>query len=162
MLRVIVNSTPLLTLGKIGKLEILREMYQEIIIPQAVYKEVTKKEDTASKAVLSACHDWIKVQTIKNEDEYAMYRAKLHAGEVEVMILAQQVPKADLVIIDDMAARKTAEFLKLPLSGTIGVLIKAKQKGFISEVMPIIDELEKNGFFISQRVKSMIAEKVRE
>ena len=162
MLRVIVNSTPLLTLGKIGKLEILREMYQEIIIPQAVYKEVTEKEDTASKAILSACHDWIKVQTIKNEDEYAMYRAKLHAGEVEVMILAQQVPRADLVIIDDMAARKTAEFLKLPLSGTIGVLIKAKQKGIISEVMPIIGELEKNGFFISQRVKSMIAGKVSE
>ncbi len=162
MLRVIVNSTPLLTLGKIGKLEILREMYQEIIIPHAVYKEVTKKEDTASRAVLSACPDWIKVQTIKNEDEYAMYRAKLHAGEVEVMILAQQAPRADLVIIDDMAARKTAEFLKLPLSGTIGVLIKAKQKGIISEVMPIISKLEKNGFFISQRVKSMIAEKVSE
>jgi len=162
MLRVIVNSTPLLTLGKIGKLEILREMYQEIIIPKAVYKEVTEKEDIASKAILSACHDWIKVQTIKNEDEYAMYRAKLHAGEVEVMILAQQVPRADLVIIDDMAARKTADFLKLPLSGTIGVLIKAKQKGIISEVMPIIGELENNGFFISQRVKSMIAEKVSE
>lgn len=162
MLRIIVNSTPLLALGKIGKLWILRDMYQEIIIPQAVYREVTEKNDTASKAVLSACGDWIKVESIRNVDEYAIYHAKLHAGEVEVMILAQQLPKADLVVIDDMAARKTAEFLKLPLSGTVGVLIKAKNKGIVSEIMPIIGELEKNGFFISDRIKNMIKAKVGE
>ena len=162
MLRVIVNSTPLLVLGKIGKLEILHKMYHEIIIPKAVFEEVTEKNDIAGKAVQSACQDWIKVQSIKNIDEYALYRAKLHAGEVEVMILAQQNPKADLVILDDMSARKTAEFLGLPLSGTIGVLIKAKQKDIIPEVMPIIEELEKNGFFISARVKAMVAKKVGE
>lgn len=162
MLRVIVNSTPLLILGKIGKLEILHKMYQEIIIPQAVFHEVTKKNDIAGKAVQAACQDWIKVEAIKDMREYAMYRAKLHAGEVEVMIIAQQSPKADLIILDDMAARKTAEFLGLPLSGTIGVLIKAKQKGIIPEVMPIIEEMEKSGFFISIKVKSMIANKTGE
>ena len=62
-----------------------------------------------------------------------MYKAKLHAGEVDVMILAQADPKADLVIIDDNAA-KTAKYLGLTVTGTLGVLIKAKQSGIISSV----------------------------
>ena len=91
-----------------------------------------------------------------------MYRSRLHAGEVEVMILARQEPQSTLVILDDLAARKTAEYLGLTLTGTIGVLIKAKQKGIITTVMPVLDELESNGFFISERVKQMIAAKTGE
>ena len=56
-----------------------------------------------------------------------MYEAKLHDGEVEVMILAQEEPKADLVILDDNSAKKTAKFLELSVTGTLGVLVKAKQ-----------------------------------
>lgn len=55
-----------------------------------------------------------------------MYQAKLHAGEVEVMILAQEEPPANLVILDDNAAKKTAKYLGLKVTGTLGVLIKAK------------------------------------
>ena len=54
-----------------------------------------------------------------------VYKAKLHAGEVDVMILAQSKPPADLVIIDDNAAKKTAKYLGLKVTGTIGVLLKA-------------------------------------
>ncbi len=161
MLRVVVNSTPILALGNIGELDILRKMYGKIIIPVSVYNEVTAKQDTASKT-LSVAENWIEVQSIENREDYAMYRSRLHSGEIEVMILAQQTPRADLVIIDDMTARKTAEFLGLPLTGTIGVLIKAKQNGIISEVMPVLKKMENNGFFISDRIKQMISEKTGE
>ena len=63
-----------------------------------------------------------------------MYQAKLHAGEVEVMILAQETPKADLVVLDDNAAKKTAKFLGLKVTGTLGVILKAKKQGFIERV----------------------------
>ena len=86
-----------------------------------------------------------------------MYRAKLHAGEVETMILAQQKSfQADLVILDDLAARKTAQYLGLNVTGTMGVLIKAKQKGIIAEVKPLLDEMMKNGFFVSNKVLQMV------
>lgn len=84
-----------------------------------------------------------------------MYQAKLHAGEVEVMILAQET-NADLVILDDNAAKKTAKFLGLTVTGTMGVLLKAKSLGFISEVKPIIDRIKDNGFFITNELYNLI------
>ena len=128
MRKVIVNSTPLIVLCSIGRLEILQKMYAEITIPAAVYREVTEKK---------------------------MYKAKLHDGEVEVMILCQE-QNADLAIIDDNAAKKTAKYLGIPVTGTLGVLIKAKQQGFINEIRPIISELKANGFYVSQQVEELV------
>ena len=74
----IVNSTPLIILCNIGKLEILKEMYGEVVIPQAVYTEVTVKKDSACQQVVSA--DWIHVEQVKDHSEKKMYKAKLHEG----------------------------------------------------------------------------------
>lgn len=155
MRRVIVNSTPLLVLGNIGQLDVLHKMYGEIIIPEAVFREITEKDDAASQAVRAA-DNWIKVEAVQNPSEYALYRARLHAGEVETMILAQQSPKADLIVLDDNAARKTAEFLGLTVTGTIGILLKAKQNGIITQIKPLLNEIMQNGFFISDRLLQMI------
>lgn len=155
MRKVVVNSTPLLVLGNIGQLDILQKMYGKIVIPEAVFHEVTEKDDAASQAVLEA-RNWIQVETIRNSSEYALYRARLHAGEVETMILAQQEPTADIVVLDDNAARKTAEFLGLKVTGTIGILVKAKQNGIIQQIKPLLNEIKQNGFFISDRLMNMI------
>ncbi len=152
MRKVVVNTTPLLVFGNIGRLDILRKLYGTIYIANAVYEEVLEKNDKASATVFSA-NDWIKVLKIENPKDYAMYSAKLHAGEVETMILAQQKSlQADLVILDDLSARKTAKFLGLTVTGSIGVLIKAKNQGIISEVKPLLDEIIKNGFFVSNKI----------
>ena len=79
-------------------------MYTEIMIPAAVYREVTEKEDSACQQ-LKKTGKWSHVQEIKDHSEKKMYRAKLHDGEVEVMILCKE-ENADLAIIDDNAARK--------------------------------------------------------
>ena len=85
-----------------------------------------------------------------------MYRAKLHDGEVEVMLLAQEYEGDHLVVIDDGPARKTAEFLGLTLTGTIGVLIKAKANGYIEAVMPVVNEMEHKGIYFSEKLKEQI------
>ena len=108
MRKVIVNSTPLIVLSGIGYLDILQKLYGEILIPTAVYQEVTKVKDSACIQMMNG-NEWIHVMQIQNDIEKKMYKAKLHAGEVEVMILAQE-QKADLVIIDDNAAKKTAKY----------------------------------------------------
>lgn len=84
-----------------------------------------------------------------------MYKVKLHDGEVEVMLLAQETG-ADTVVIDDNAARKTAEYLGLPLTGTLGILIKAKQRGLLDAVMPVIRQMEQNGIYYSESIKALI------
>ena len=155
MRRVIVNTTPIIVLAEIGKLELLKELYGEITIPTAVYNEVLEKKDAASLQ-LEKASGWIHVEIINSPESYAMYKAKLHAGEVEVMILAQQDPKADLLIIDDNAAKKTAKFLGLTVTGTMGVLLRAKREGLIDKVAPLLDKIRENGFYLSEKVVDMV------
>ena len=59
---------------------------------------------------------------------------------------------ADLVIIDDNAAKKTAKYLGLTVTGTLGVLIKAKQSGIISSVKNAITKIQSNGFYINENI----------
>ena len=132
-------------------LNILKKIYGSIIIPKAVFDEVTAKKDSACLQIKQNL-DWITVETITNIEDRKMYKAKLHAGEVDVMILAQADPKADLVIIDDNAAKKTAKYLGLTVTGTLGVLIKAKQSGIISSVKNAITKIQSNGFYINENI----------
>ena len=149
MRRVIVNSTPLIALCNADLLNILKEIYGSIIIPKAVFDEVTTKKDSACLQIKQNL-DWITVETITNIEDRKMYKAKLHAGDV--MILAQADPKAVLVIIDDNAAKKTAKYLGLTVTGTLGVLIKAKQSGIISSVKNAITKIQSNGFYINENI----------
>lgn len=160
MPKVIVNTTPLIALCRIGCLDILQKMYHEIIIPLAVYQEITAKEDAVCMQV-KAADDWIHVEQIHDITEKKMYKAKLHAGEVEVMILAQE-QNADLVVIDDNAAKRTAKYLGFTVTGTLGILMKAKQYGMIESVYSLILKLKQNGFYISFELESRILKQVCE
>lgn len=160
MRKVIVNSTPLIALCKVNQLELLRELYTEITIPEAVFQEVTAKNDSVKRIVLEN-GAWIHVQPVSDTIDRRMYKAKLHDGEVEVMILAQEI-KADLVIIDDNAARKTAVYLGLPLTGTVGVLLRAKAEGLVPKVMPIVDSMEQNGLYYGPLLKEWVRNQAKE
>lgn len=155
MPRVIVNSTPLIVLSNIGKLDLLRKLYKEIYIPQAVFDEVTEKQDSACQEIKNHT-DWIHVCAIKDFSAKRMYQAKLHDGEVEVMILAQESPKADLVILDDNAAKKTAKYLGLTVTGTLGILLKSKKNGFIDNITELLDKMLDNGFFVSPEIQKLV------
>ena len=154
MRKVIVNSTPLIALAKVDRLDLLRRMYGGAIIPEAVYREVTEKDDIAARRIRAA-REWIEVRRVSPDLDRRMYRAKLHDGEVEVMLLAQEI-SADVVVIDDGAARRTAEYLGLPLTGTLGVLIKARQLGLLEAVMPIVRQMEQNGLYFSEPLKEIV------
>ena len=148
MRRVIVNSTPLIALCNADLLIILKKLYEEITIPQAVFDEVTAKSDSACYQLKNNL-DWINVEQINDAEDRKMYKAKLHAGEVDVMLLAQTEPKADLVIVDDNAAKKTAKYLGLTVTGTLGVLLKAKRENIVDSVKEPLEKIQKNGFFIT-------------
>jgi len=154
MRKAVVNSTPLIALAKADKLALLRDLYDLVIIPEAVYREVTGKDDIAAQRI-QAAREWISIRKVDPSLDRRMYRAKLHDGEVEVMLLAQEID-ANVVVIDDGAARKTAEYLGLPLTGTLGILIAAKRRGILDAVMPVVQQMEQNGFFFSMGLKALI------
>lgn len=160
MPRVIVNSTPLIVLGNLNRLELLRQLYGDVVIPQAVFREVCEKIDAASKQISDI--GWIHVERVLDPINRRIFQAKLHDGEVEVMLLAMQSPKADLVIIDDNAAKKTAKFLGLTVTGTLGVILKAKRNGLVPCVSPVLKDLENLGFFIGDEVRSLVLQQAGE
>ena len=154
MQKVIVNSTPMIILSKIGMIEILHKLYGEITIPKAVYDEVTVKSDIANRIIRE--NAWINVDHVSFGASKGMYKSKLHDGEVEVMILAQETNGDVLVIIDDKAAKKTAKYLGLTVTGTLGVLTLAKSKGYIDSLKNVIALMKRNGFYISAAVEEFV------
>lgn len=161
MRKVIVNSTPLIALCHVNQLKVLKQLYGEIIIPKAVYDEISVKEDSVCKKNVDESLDWIHVQEIQNQMAKTMFKSQLHDGEVEVMILAME-QQADVVVIDDQNAKKYAKYLELPVTGTLGVLMKAKQKGYLSELKPVLDVMVQNGIYIKPSLVELCLKQVGE
>jgi predicted nucleic acid-binding protein len=161
MHNVVVNTTPLIALSYLGRLDLLKTLYGKIVIPDAVYRELSVKEDSVCKRFVDESLDWICIKKIKNEMAKAMYKTQLHEGEVEVMILAQEI-NADVVVIDDANAKKHAKYLGLPVTGTLGVLIKAKREGYLSEIKPLLQQLLENNIYISDKIIDLCLKQVGE
>ena len=150
MRKVILNSTPIIALRAIGHMDILRRLYGTVIIPAAVLREVTAKDSHALDE-----YPWIIMKTIRNVAARDVFTTALHDGEVEVMLLAKEVG-ADLIVMDDNLARRHAKYLGLRVTGTIGVLLRAKREGIVDMIEPILDCLIANSFFISGSVRHEI------
>jgi predicted nucleic acid-binding protein len=131
-MQVIVDSSPIISLASVNQLHLLEKLYQKVIIPKAVYDEIYFKEHSN---IISSAIDgekYIEVKNVKNIEAENLFSTALHKGEVEVMILYREL-QADLCIIDDYLARKYAQPLKIKVTGTIGILMASKEKGFIKE-----------------------------
>ncbi len=144
---VVVNSTPLVAFWTIGRLDILRDLFHEITIPPAVRDEFLSAEKDARRKALHN-ETWIRVVALENPNRAAVY-AGLDEGEAQVLVLAEE-QSASLVLIDERKARRYAERLKLPLSGTLGVLLLAKENGVISSVSPLLKAIQEAGLYLRE------------
>ena len=146
MPRVIVNSTPLIILSNINHLDLLKKLYSEIYIPEAVFNEVTEKADSACQQIKSNT-DWIHVCKITNESQKRIYQAKLHAGEVEVMILGYDIQNGRVSLgLKQTQANPWDSIAEL----------KAKKTGIIKEVTPLMNQLISNGFYITKEIYDLV------
>ncbi len=150
---VVSDTTPLIRLASIGRLELLQEIFGEVYIPQAVYDETVthgRKEGMAKQAVANA--SWIHVVEVK--DRLAVVEVlldEMDLGEVETIILAKEM-NADWVLMDERKGRRKLDQLDIPKVGTIGILLKAKQLGLIPKLKSEIENLQRSGFSISQMI----------
>lgn len=147
MLKVVSNTTPIISLLKINKLEILKELYSEVYIPQEVFNEIEAGKDKEFYADLSK-FEWIRIEKIENEKSLS-YFLDLDKGEAEAIILATE-KEADLIILDETLGRYHAKHARLKVTGTIGVLLKAKQLGHIAELKPLLIELRTKDVWLSE------------
>jgi len=137
---VISNSSALINLVIIGRLDLLREKFGEIIVPQAVWQEVVIEGAGKPGAKEVERANWIRVEEVTNKPLVQLLEQKLDDGESEAIALALEVG-ADLVLLDERDARDTAESLGLDILGVIGILIWAKKKGLILSLQDELDQL---------------------
>jgi predicted nucleic acid-binding protein len=104
---------------------------------------------------------WVNVKQVQNNDLRIFLELSVDKGEASAIILAIE-NKDCLVIIDDLKARKLASSLNIKMTGTLGVIVKAKQLKCISEVKPIIEKLRNADFRINEKIISEILTKVGE
>ncbi len=162
-MKVVTNSTPLIALSKINRLELLQEVYRSIYIPEEVYTEVVVNGVGKPGAAEVASADWIICQAVTDKDQVLIlhYRTLIDLGECGAIVLAQEI-EAERIIIDDRVARQVATEKGLSVVGTVGVLRVAKAQGIIPAVKPILDDLRSQGTRISDKPYYQILETERE
>lgn len=149
MKAIIADTSCLIIYDKIYRLEILQHTFADLIVTDEVAKE------------FGELPDWIKVQQIANKDQYLELAKDLGKGEASSITLALEFNDS-LLIIDERKGRKVAEEMKIEIIGSLGVLIKAKEKGVIKSVKEILNLIDKTNFRISESIKEKVLKKASE
>ncbi|APM39887.1 DUF3368 domain-containing protein [Clostridium kluyveri] len=159
MTKVVCNSSPIIGLSIIKKLDLLWEIFDEVYITEEVYKEITIAEKInkmgASELIEAIKNNHIKVYSVKNKMLVKQLYGRLHRGELEVVVAAKEL-KIKRVIIDDRSARHFAETALLRTIGLMGILLLSKEYKKIESVKKYLDVLIENGFRISVKLYNEI------
>ena len=155
------DSSPLIALAKIGKLDILKELFGEIVIPEAVWYEVAVKGKGKPGAEDVRKAEWIKIREVEDRLSVEVLKSEIEVGEAEAIVLAKEL-NADLLIIDENIPRVIAESIGLRVAGSLAIIYIAKKRGLIKEDLDdIFRELKAKGIRFSDNVISMLKEKWR-
>jgi hypothetical protein len=158
---IISNATPLIAFAKIGQLSLLQKIVNNLVIPEAVANEISAYPQGQPGFIDLQQETWIGVQSITSEQQVSLLLPKLDRGEAEVIALALE-RQAQLVLIDELTARKVAESLNLNVSGSVGILIRAKQIGEIVVVKPLLNAMTQEGIYFSQKFIDAVLRQVGE
>ena len=138
---VVSDTSPVLNLARIGRLELLPLLYHEVLIPSAVYRELTAtyKRDLPAMIDLASA-PWLIVAAAEDQNRVQELRGDLDPGEAEAIVLAIE-RRADLLLVDERRGRRTATAAGLTVTGLLGVVARAKRVGLIDLAKPVLDEL---------------------
>jgi len=151
MSRTVLSDTSCLILfKKIGQIELLHQIYEELTITPEIRDEYKTN-----------LPDWVNIKPVINHQKITEYAKIADFGEASLIALAQEV-SAPLLLIDDKRGRKLAELLHIEMTGTLGTLLKAKRKGIIKSVKPLLYDLKEINFRISVNLEHYILKKAGE
>jgi len=133
----VVNASPLIYLGKAGLLNLLPEIFNEVVVAKMVQQEVLDSTHSEYLSLKRAFGDWLTTTDIELSDEFRKFtNLGLHYGEIHTLALALHLKhqkKESVIVIDDLAAREVARTLDFSVTGTIGVILKARKQSRISK-----------------------------
>ena len=151
-MKVVVNTSPLIALNRIGCLHLLPSLFGHVIRPQSVADEIQagRLQYGAADSLLE--EDWL--ETVEDPPEMVL-RRELGAGETAAIALAVKL-RSDLILLDDLAARNVASELGLAVSGTLGVLVASAKRGLLTDVEKPLKDLCSAGFHISDSLMQVV------
>ncbi len=144
------NTSPLLYLHQIGQLDLLAGLYAKVHIPPAVEAELQAGAERGVNVPDTATLLWLQVMPLLSDKSIPLVM-DLGRGEAEVIALGLEQPGSRL-ILDDSLARRIARLQGLQFTGTLGVLVKAKQVGLLSAISPAIVALRKAGLWLTDEL----------
>ena len=148
---VVSDTSPLICLAAIRHFNLLRLLYGEVLIPEAVWQEITRAPAFAAAASLEVAADargagWLQVATADNRPLVTQLETMLDPGEAEAIALAVEHTPS-LLLIDERDGRQVARTLGVPLTGTLGILLRAKALGHTPAIKPLLAELVEQHHF---------------
>ena len=153
---IIADSSTLITLLDTNNFSLLFELFEEIIISDAVYSEITQKFYHKEKIDSYILSKRLKLSSIKHDEIYEMLIKRLDKGESESIALAKKLKLP--LIIDERKGRKIAKYLEIKIIGFVGIILKLLEKGIISKnrAIEIVKQVEENDFRLSSDLKDLI------
>ena len=155
-----VNASPLIFLAQAGLLDFLRLANDTGIVPQAVVRELEAGAHIHDTARVVRETSWLKVTEVGETPE-SIRLWDLGDGESAVLAWVLSHPGSDAVL-DDLQARRCAATLGLPVRGTLGLVITAKQRGKIPAARPVIEQLRESGMYLSDTVVNLALKRIGE
>lgn len=161
---VVSDTTPLISLLKINRLDLLEKLFGKVLIPQSVFQELTIDERFRTEAEQIKGNRFILVKTVSNQDSVSLLgRATgLDKGESEAIILTDEL-RADILLMDEAKGRNVSAQMGIRVMGTIGILMAAYEERELSadEVKACVDGLQRAGRHIGQRHYQMLLNKLK-
>lgn len=153
---VLSNASPLILYARIHQLHLLKELFREIIIPPEIMDEVIRKGKPGEREIASL--DWIIQQPVKDRKRIEILsQGSLSVADASLIVLAKEKP-TDLVIIDDKHLRNAAKRESLSITGSGGILVRAKESRLIQDIKPLLNNLIQEGLRISRGAYQQILE----
>ena len=154
MPEIICNTSPIQYLHQIGQLQILQALAGRILVPPAVLSELAEGRAHGMDLPDLDALARITVRAPVSAPATALI-ADLGAGETQVLMLGLEMPGA-IVVLDDALARRVAETRRIPLIGTLGLLLDAKRAGLIPAVKPCLDQLQSLRFRLATPTRAAV------
>lgn len=162
---VISDTTPLISLMKVGQLELVQKLFGEIQIPQAVFDELTSNKRFLDESRQIKECDYINTVAVDDENAVKLLRRStgLDAGESEAIILSD-LEKATYLLMDEVKGRIVAKQMGIKIIGTVGLLMIAHSEGLLdkNEIMECVDILKNTGRHISNKLYEQLIEAIDE
>jgi hypothetical protein len=139
---VISDTSALTNLAAIGHLHLLPQLYERVIIPEAVYRELADITPPVPGTLEVKIASWLQVKHVTNRHlvERLQAEVRLDPGESQAIALALEL-NADLLLIDERRGRAEANRLGLRITGVLGILVEAKHQHLVVAVKPLMDAL---------------------